>query len=213
MLQEALKVGSLAEMRNVPADVILAAPNRGNQTIDGWFIPRSFQEILRSNQFNDVPILWTSNTEDVDWTRNPFANVRTDITLNNNGRHGGDASAGPLFGARFTHWNIRVTNGRAGLVKIDGLAPYSATVGIDEVTEFDQIDVPDFTGDLHTRLELYGSSGAVRSIRATTASFHICVSGGRETTHLPLADAPASVLGWGTAQRRHRAEPGSGSPG
>lgn len=92
----------------------------------------------------------------------PFANVRTDITLNNNGRHGGDASAGPLFGARFTHWNIRVTNGRAGLVKIDGLAPYSATVGIDEVREFDQIDVPDFTGDLHTRLELYGSAEAVR---------------------------------------------------
>ncbi|WP_405607719.1 glycosyl hydrolase family 28-related protein [Streptomyces sp. NBC_00076] len=92
----------------------------------------------------------------------PFANVRTDITVNNNGRHGGDASAGPLFGARFTHWNIRVTNGRAGLMKIDTLAPYSATVGVNEVTEFDQIDVPDFTGDLHTRLELYGSPGAVR---------------------------------------------------
>ncbi|MEU6114173.1 glycosyl hydrolase family 28-related protein [Streptomyces sp. NPDC047117] len=92
----------------------------------------------------------------------PFANVRTDITLDNNGRHGGDASAGPLFGARFTHWNIRVTNGRAGLVKIDGLAPYSATVGISPVREFDQIDVPDFTGDLHSRLEAYGSPEAVR---------------------------------------------------
>ncbi|MDX2825671.1 hypothetical protein PV416_32525 [Streptomyces ipomoeae] len=33
----------------------------------------------------------------------PFANVRTDITVNDNGRHGGDANAGPLFGARFTH--------------------------------------------------------------------------------------------------------------
>ncbi|MFJ8362293.1 glycosyl hydrolase family 28-related protein [Streptomyces sp. NPDC093984] len=92
----------------------------------------------------------------------PFANVRTDITVNNNGRHGGDAIAGPLFGARFTHWNLRVTNGRAGLMKIDGLAPYSATVGINEVTEFDQIDVPDFTGDLHSRLELYGTTDAVR---------------------------------------------------
>ncbi|PSM44409.1 hypothetical protein C6Y14_05060 [Streptomyces dioscori] len=92
----------------------------------------------------------------------PFANVRTDITVVNNGRHGGDASAGPLFGARFTHWNIRVTNGRAGLMKIDGLAPYSATVGINEVTEFDQIDVPDFTGPLHSRLELYGTTDAVR---------------------------------------------------
>ncbi|WP_406437358.1 glycoside hydrolase family 55 protein [Streptomyces sp. NBC_00631] len=92
----------------------------------------------------------------------PFANVRTDITVNNNGRHGGDANAGPLFGARFTHWNIRVTNGRAGLMRLDALAPYSATVGLDTVTDFDQIDVPDFTGDLHSRLELYGTWDAVR---------------------------------------------------
>ncbi|MEU6142996.1 glycosyl hydrolase family 28-related protein [Streptomyces sp. NPDC047081] len=92
----------------------------------------------------------------------PFANVRTDITVNNNGRHGGDANAGPLFGARFTHWNIRVTNARAGLMKIDGLAPYSATVGVNAVTDFDQIDVPDFTGDLHSRLELYPTTGVVR---------------------------------------------------
>ncbi|MFF1451804.1 glycosyl hydrolase family 28-related protein [Streptomyces sp. NPDC058274] len=92
----------------------------------------------------------------------PFANVRTDITVHNDGRHGGDAIAGPLFGARFTHWNIRVTNGRAGLMKIDGLAPYSATVGVNEVTEFDQIDVPDFTGPLNSRLELYGTTDVVR---------------------------------------------------
>ncbi|WP_432042884.1 glycosyl hydrolase family 28-related protein [Streptomyces cadmiisoli] len=92
----------------------------------------------------------------------PFANVRTDITVENNGRHGGDASAGPLFGGRFTHWNIRVTNGRAGLMKIDRLAPHSATVGINEVREFDQIDVPDFSGDLRSRLELYGTTDVVR---------------------------------------------------
>ncbi len=92
----------------------------------------------------------------------PFANVRTDITVNNNGRHGGDASAGPLFGARFTHWNIRVTNERAGLMRIDGLAPWSATVGVNTVREFDQTDVPDFTGALNSRLELYGTTDAVR---------------------------------------------------
>jgi hypothetical protein len=92
----------------------------------------------------------------------PFANVRTDITVDNNGRHGGDASAGPLFGARFTHWNVRVTNGRAGMIRLDGLAPYSATVGLNEVREFDQIDVPDFAGDLHSRLELYGTTDVVR---------------------------------------------------
>lgn len=92
----------------------------------------------------------------------PFANVRTDITVDNNGRHGGDGSAGPLFGARFTHWNVRVTNGRAGLVRIDGLAPYSATAGVNEVREFDQTDVPDFTGDLHSRLELYPTTDVIR---------------------------------------------------
>jgi hypothetical protein len=47
-------------------------------------------------------------------------------------------------------------------MKIDELAPWSATVGIDEVTEFGQIDVPDFTGDLHSRLELYGTTDVVR---------------------------------------------------
>ncbi|NBE51517.1 glycosyl hydrolase family 28-related protein [Streptomyces boluensis] len=91
----------------------------------------------------------------------PFANVRTDITVHNDGRHGGDASAGPLYGARFTHWNVTVTNERAGLVKIDGIAPYSATVAISEVREFDQIDVPDFTGELHARVEAYGRPGGV----------------------------------------------------
>ncbi|WP_049569965.1 glycosyl hydrolase family 28-related protein [Streptomyces sp. SBT349] len=92
----------------------------------------------------------------------PFANVRTEITVNNNGTHGGDASAGPLYGARFAHWNVTVTNERAGMIKIDGIAPFSATVGISEVTEFGQIDVPDFDGPLHTRIESYGDPGAVR---------------------------------------------------
>ena len=45
---------------------------------------------------------------------------------------------------------------------LDGLAPYSATVGVDEVTEFDRIDVPDFPGDLHARLELYPTTNTVR---------------------------------------------------
>ncbi|TQK45438.1 pectate lyase-like protein [Streptomyces sp. SLBN-118] len=92
----------------------------------------------------------------------PFANVRTDITVDNTGRHGGDASAGPLYGARFTHWNVTVTNGRAGLIKIDEIAPYSATVAISTVREFDQTDGPDFGGALNSRLEAYGQPGAVR---------------------------------------------------
>ncbi|UED86142.1 glycoside hydrolase family 55 protein [Streptomyces profundus] len=90
----------------------------------------------------------------------PFANVRTEITVNNNGTHGGDDTAGPLYGARFTHWNVTVTNGRAGMIKLDEIAPYSATVAISEVTEFGQIDQPDFVGELHTRLESYGDPSA-----------------------------------------------------
>ncbi|RYJ30876.1 hypothetical protein CU044_0926 [Streptomyces sp. L-9-10] len=92
----------------------------------------------------------------------PFANVRTEITVSNDGRHGGDAIAGPLYGARFAHWNVTVTNERAGLIKIDEIAPYSVTAGISEVREFDQIDVPDFQGELHTRLEAYGSPADIR---------------------------------------------------
>ncbi|MFE3140586.1 glycosyl hydrolase family 28-related protein [Streptomyces scopuliridis] len=92
----------------------------------------------------------------------PFANVRTEITVSNDGRHGGDAIAGPLYGARFAHWNVTVTNERAGLIKIDEIAPYSVTAGISVVREFDQIDVPDFQGELHTRLEAYGSPGDIR---------------------------------------------------
>lgn len=79
-------------------------------------------------------------------------------------------TTGPLFGARITHGNIRVVNERAGLRKIDGLAPYGATVGIGEVREFGQIDVPDFTGDPHTRLEAYGSPEAVRPADRTRLS-------------------------------------------
>ncbi|TSB15692.1 hypothetical protein FNJ62_28605 [Streptomyces benahoarensis] len=91
----------------------------------------------------------------------PFANVRTAITVTNDGAHGGDGSAGPLYGARFTHWNITVTNHRAGCVRLDDIAPYSATVAIGEVRPFGQIDTPDFSGPLRTRAELYGHPGAV----------------------------------------------------
>ncbi|MFI7006457.1 glycosyl hydrolase family 28-related protein [Streptomyces sp. NPDC050145] len=88
----------------------------------------------------------------------PFANVRTEIVVNNDGAHGGDASAGPLYGARFAHWNVTVTNQRAGCIRIDDVAPRSATVAISEVSPFGQIDVPDFTGDLQSRRELYGTT-------------------------------------------------------
>ena len=93
----------------------------------------------------------------------PFANVRTEVVIYNDGAHGGSADAGPLYGARFTHWNVTVTNNRAGCVRIDHVAPCSATVGISEVQEFGQIDKPDFAGDLRSRLESDGDP-AVRPV-------------------------------------------------
>jgi Pectate lyase superfamily protein len=89
----------------------------------------------------------------------PFANVRTDITIYNDGAHGGSADAGPLYGARFAHWNVTVTNKRAGCVKIDDVAPFSATVGISEVTPFGQIDKADFAPPLNSVLASYGTPG------------------------------------------------------
>jgi para-nitrobenzyl esterase len=76
-LQEALKVRSLAEMRDVAADRILAQNVRGTATIDGGFLPRPFQDSLRTGQINDVPLLWSSNGDDMDWGRSPFAGVKT----------------------------------------------------------------------------------------------------------------------------------------
>ncbi|MEW1863093.1 glycosyl hydrolase family 28-related protein [Streptomyces sp. NPDC088194] len=96
----------------------------------------------------------------------PFACVRTDISCENDGRHGGDLTAGPLYGARFTHWNITVTNGRAGCVRIDEVAPRSATVAVSEVTEFAQTDTPDFAGPLDTRLQSYGAPGPAADVPA-----------------------------------------------
>jgi hypothetical protein len=86
----------------------------------------------------------------------PFGNVRTDVVIFNDGAHGGSADAGPLYGARFAHWNVTVTNERAGCVRIDQVAPMSSTVGISTVRDFGQIDHADFTGPLLSRLEGYG---------------------------------------------------------
>ncbi|MCT9932870.1 glycoside hydrolase family 55 protein [Planotetraspora sp. A-T 1434] len=91
----------------------------------------------------------------------PFGNVRTQVVIDNDGAHGGSADAGPLYGARFAHWNVTVVNQRAGCVKIDGVAPCSATVGISEVRDFGQIDKPDFAGPLNSRLESYGDTSVV----------------------------------------------------
>lgn len=67
-LQRVQKVGSLAELRNVPADKILAAQAefqlggtagtvRFRPNLDGYFMPRTPREIFASGEQNDVPLL------------------------------------------------------------------------------------------------------------------------------------------------------------
>lgn len=78
----------------------------------------------------------------------PFENARTDITLVNNGRVGGSAASGPLFGARIAHWNVRVTGGSPYAVTIGDVAPRSVTVGVQGTDGTASELTPDFTGDL-----------------------------------------------------------------
>jgi para-nitrobenzyl esterase len=67
-LQRALKVGSLADLRNVPADRILAAQAefqlggtagtvRFRPNLDAYFMPRTPREIFANGEQNDVPLL------------------------------------------------------------------------------------------------------------------------------------------------------------
>ncbi|MEV0612783.1 glycosyl hydrolase family 28-related protein [Nonomuraea sp. NPDC050404] len=78
----------------------------------------------------------------------PFENARTDITMVNNGRVGGSAASGPLFGARMAHWNIRITGDSAYAVAIADVAPRSVTVALQGTTDTASGLPPDFPGDL-----------------------------------------------------------------
>ncbi|MEU4679062.1 glycosyl hydrolase family 28-related protein [Micromonospora sp. NPDC023737] len=94
----------------------------------------------------------------------PFENVRTDITLENNGRVGGSAASGPLFGARMTHWNVRITNGRPYAITIADVAPRSVTVGVQGVEDTDSGLPRDFPGDLESLLADHGSAPSVKDL-------------------------------------------------
>jgi hypothetical protein len=87
----------------------------------------------------------------------PFENVRTNITVENNGRVGGSAASGPLFGARIVHWNVTVTNGSAYALALSDVAPRSLTVGLQGTTDAASQLTPDFPGDLESVLADHGS--------------------------------------------------------
>jgi para-nitrobenzyl esterase len=76
-IQKRLGASSLADMRALPADKILALQAEfqvGNNTpgirtgavIDGYFTPKSRLEALQAHEFNDVPIIASFNHEDLD---------------------------------------------------------------------------------------------------------------------------------------------------
>jgi hypothetical protein len=96
----------------------------------------------------------------------PFENARTDITLVNNGRVGGSAASGPLFGARIAHWNVRITSGNPYAIQLADVAPRSITVGLQGLTS-DPSGLPrDFQGDLENGTFLLGRRPAVPDLYA-----------------------------------------------
>ncbi|GAA1537553.1 glycosyl hydrolase family 28-related protein [Kribbella lupini] len=100
----------------------------------------------------------------------PFENARTDITLVNNGRVGGSAASGPLFGARIAHWNVRITSGSPYAIQLADVAPRSLTVGLQGLTS-DSSGLPrDFQGDLENGTFLLGERPAVRDLYAAQRS-------------------------------------------
>lgn len=96
----------------------------------------------------------------------PFENARTDITLVNNGRVGGSAASGPLFGARIAHWNIRVTGGSPYAVTIADAAPRGLVVGVQGTAGAGSELPPDFAGDLESVVAGHGVRPQVTDLYA-----------------------------------------------
>jgi para-nitrobenzyl esterase len=84
-IQKSMKAATLEDMRNVPADRILAmqAENqvgvsvqgfRTGGVIDGYFMPKSQMEILKAHEINDVPIIASFNHDE---SQNPLFQAKT----------------------------------------------------------------------------------------------------------------------------------------
>jgi para-nitrobenzyl esterase len=105
-VQSRLGAASLADMRNAPADKILALQEEHQlganvhglsipPTIDGYFWTRSKKDALAAHMFNDVPIIASSNGDDIDASRNPLVATHTvaDYTAMAQKMYGKDADA------------------------------------------------------------------------------------------------------------------------
>jgi para-nitrobenzyl esterase len=87
-LQKRLGAASIEDMRNVPADRILAAQSenqvgvsvRGVRTpplIDGYFTVSEKTALLARKAVNDIPIMASSNGDDLDANQSPFTRAKT----------------------------------------------------------------------------------------------------------------------------------------
>jgi para-nitrobenzyl esterase len=87
-LQKRLGAASLEDLRNIPADRILAAQSetqvgvnvRGIRTpplIDGYFTVADKATLLAKKEVNDVPIIASSNGDDLDANQSPLTRAKT----------------------------------------------------------------------------------------------------------------------------------------
>lgn len=87
-IQKLLHASNIEEMRQVPADRIVAlqqefqveSRKRGVRTgpiIDGYFTPMSQMDILKAHENSDVPIIASSNGDDLDSNFSPLTKART----------------------------------------------------------------------------------------------------------------------------------------
>ena len=88
-MQKAIGARSLAEMRDVPADKILAAQTEtqvgahvegvrvGGPIVDGYVLPMPKSQALAQHRINPAPIIASYNGDDIDQGQNPFGKART----------------------------------------------------------------------------------------------------------------------------------------
>ena len=88
-VQQRLKAESLAALRDIPADRILAIQSEsqlganvagiriGGPIVDGLVLPDQKPALLAAGRINRVPIIASSNTDDIDVLMSPFGHVTT----------------------------------------------------------------------------------------------------------------------------------------
>ena len=88
-VQKRLKADSLSAMRAIPADRILAIQSEsqvganvtgvriGGPIVDGFVLPDQKPALLTAGRVNRVPIIASSNTDDIDIGMSPFGRVMT----------------------------------------------------------------------------------------------------------------------------------------